>query len=159
MQCDRIGSLNAFIADAFSGPDRIALIGCGCSVATEPVAEVSHFWNISQVKCLYWTASATTIPRQALFICYLILSWFYRSLQPHLHQFSVTEGDLRTSSELILQLRTLLLVCSQCCSTMDGVNFTSLRKMRISSHLWVHWISAVILVAHKVIWLGWIWDM
>ena len=27
----------------------IALLGCGCSVATEPVADISHRWNITQV--------------------------------------------------------------------------------------------------------------
>lgn len=48
-QCNRSSSLKAFHDDVFSGPDRIALLGCGCSVATEPVAETSHYWNISQV--------------------------------------------------------------------------------------------------------------
>ena len=28
---------------------KIAVVGCGCSPATEPVAEISHHWNISQV--------------------------------------------------------------------------------------------------------------
>ena len=30
-------------------PTKLAIVGCGCSVATEPVAEISHQWNISQV--------------------------------------------------------------------------------------------------------------
>ena len=44
-------SLDAFFDDILLQPDsvKIALIGCGCSVATEPVAEISHKWNISQV--------------------------------------------------------------------------------------------------------------
>ena len=28
---------------------KLAVVGCGCSIATEPVAEISHQWNISQV--------------------------------------------------------------------------------------------------------------
>ena len=50
MQCNRRQSLDAFFDDFLqSGPVNIALVGCGCSVATEPVAEISHRWNISQV--------------------------------------------------------------------------------------------------------------
>ena len=30
-------------------PTKVALIGSGCSVATEPTAEVSQFYNITQV--------------------------------------------------------------------------------------------------------------
>ena len=32
---------------------KIAVIGCGCSVATEPVAEISHHWNITHVRCSF----------------------------------------------------------------------------------------------------------
>ena len=51
IQCNRGKSLDAFFDDVLLQPDpvKIALIGCGCSVATEPVAEISHKWNISQV--------------------------------------------------------------------------------------------------------------
>ena len=51
MQCSRGKSLDAFFDDILLQPDsvKITLIGCGCSVATEPVAEISHKWNISQV--------------------------------------------------------------------------------------------------------------
>ena len=51
MQCNRGMSLNAFLSDFLLEPDpvKIALIGCGCSVATESVAEISHLWNVSQV--------------------------------------------------------------------------------------------------------------
>ena len=51
MQCNLGKSLNAFLDDIPLQPDpvRIAIVGCGCSVATVPVAEISHKWNISQV--------------------------------------------------------------------------------------------------------------
>ena len=51
-QCNRSSALKAFSTEVFSqgiSPDPVALIGCGCSEATEAVAEISHLWNISQV--------------------------------------------------------------------------------------------------------------
>ena len=55
IQCNRGRSLDAFFDDFLLQPDsvKIALIGCGCSVATEPVAEISHKWNISQVPYMH----------------------------------------------------------------------------------------------------------
>ena len=42
-------SLDTFFEGIQSDPVKLAVVGCGCSVATEPVAEISHRWNISQV--------------------------------------------------------------------------------------------------------------
>ena len=50
LQCDRTQSFDAFYQEIQSeGPPNIALLGCGCSAASEPIAEVIHHWNISQV--------------------------------------------------------------------------------------------------------------
>ena len=49
VQCHRGRSLDTFFEGIQSDPVKLAVIGCGCSVATEPVAEISHRWNISQV--------------------------------------------------------------------------------------------------------------
>ena len=50
MLCSRTKSLDAFFSEIqASSLPKIAIIGCGCSPATEPVAEISHYWNISQV--------------------------------------------------------------------------------------------------------------
>ncbi len=49
LQCLRSESLDQFFNGIQSRPVKLALVGCGCSVATEPVAEISHRWNISQV--------------------------------------------------------------------------------------------------------------
>ena len=50
LQCSHTDSLAAFFKDISSeAVPKIAVIGCGCSVATEPVAEISHYWNIPQV--------------------------------------------------------------------------------------------------------------
>ena len=49
-QCTRTDSLDVFFEDTqLDAVPKIAVIGCGCSVATEPVAEISHHWNITQV--------------------------------------------------------------------------------------------------------------
>ena len=49
VQCHRGRSLDTFFEGIQSDPVKLAVMGCGCSVATEPVAEISHRWNISQV--------------------------------------------------------------------------------------------------------------
>ena len=64
LQCTRTGALNAFFAEFgnFSNDSEttyLSTICCGCSVATLPVAEISHYWNIPQVSrcrnfvCMY----------------------------------------------------------------------------------------------------------
>ena len=35
-----------------SQPTYVSLLCCGCSTATIPVAEVSHYWNIPQVRII-----------------------------------------------------------------------------------------------------------
>ena len=50
MQCNRTRSLDLFFATVPQAtPPVLGLLGCGCSVASEPVAEIIHYWNISQV--------------------------------------------------------------------------------------------------------------
>ena len=39
----------ALYSQLFHEPKKLAIIGSGCSVATEPATEVSHFYNITQV--------------------------------------------------------------------------------------------------------------
>ena len=50
MQCNRTRSLDLFFSTVTQAtPPVLGLLGCGCSVASEPVAEIIHHWNISQV--------------------------------------------------------------------------------------------------------------
>ena len=49
MQCNRTLAFNAFFNQVLLEPAKLALIGSGCSVATEPTAELAQFYNISQV--------------------------------------------------------------------------------------------------------------
>ena len=48
-QCNRTLSLDALYFQILREPKKLAIIGAGCSVATEPTAEVSHYYNITQV--------------------------------------------------------------------------------------------------------------
>lgn len=49
LQCQHVRALDVFFDGIQTEPVEIAVVGCGCSVATEPVAEISHRWNIPQV--------------------------------------------------------------------------------------------------------------
>ena len=49
LQCIRQASLDTFFDGILSDPVKVGVIGCGCSVATEPVAEIIHHWNIPLV--------------------------------------------------------------------------------------------------------------
>ena len=49
LQCSRIESQRVFLQQVMTGEDKVAVIGCGCSLATESVAQISRFWNITQV--------------------------------------------------------------------------------------------------------------
>ena len=49
LQCNRTVALDAFFKQIVQDPVKISWIGSGCSVATEPTAEVSHYYNITQV--------------------------------------------------------------------------------------------------------------
>ena len=49
MQCHHAEALDVFFDGIQTDPVEIAVVGCGCTVATEPVAEISHRWSIPQV--------------------------------------------------------------------------------------------------------------
>ena len=49
MQCNWINSQRTFLEQITSGQSKVALIGCGCSIATEIAAVSSNFFNITHV--------------------------------------------------------------------------------------------------------------
>ena len=51
MQCFQTASLDAFFTHFLNSSQEtyLSTLCCGCSTATIPVAEVSHYWNIPQV--------------------------------------------------------------------------------------------------------------
>lgn len=50
MQCNHQLALDQFINQVSEPPVKIAAIGGGCSLATEPTAGISHYWQIPQVQ-------------------------------------------------------------------------------------------------------------
>ena len=48
-QCNDSVATKAFLEQLLNGPAKLALIGAGCSLATEPVAELSSYFNITHV--------------------------------------------------------------------------------------------------------------
>lgn len=70
-QCDRSEALQGLFKQLLYSPTKIALIGSGCSLATGPTAEVSHFYNISQISCV--SASTEQINRERFPFYYQML--------------------------------------------------------------------------------------
>jgi len=67
-QCNRTVALDAFVKQIVQYPVKIGWIGSGCSLATEPTAEITQHYNITQVQpyyahiwehigCLWWQKS------------------------------------------------------------------------------------------------------
>lgn len=52
MQCERRSALETYfdLLNADTSQPLLALIGCGCSLATEPVAEITNFNDIVHVR-------------------------------------------------------------------------------------------------------------
>ena len=70
LQCDRTTALNALHTELLQPPTKIGIIGSGCSVATEPTAEVSHYYNLTHVSrsCTNVTMSCEE-PSSEFLIC------------------------------------------------------------------------------------------
>jgi len=49
VQCEHTTALDALHDGVLHPPTKIAVVGAGCSVATEPTAEISHYYNLIQV--------------------------------------------------------------------------------------------------------------
>ena len=49
MQCDETLSLSLFFAAVAEASPVLGVVGGGCSVASEAMAQIMHHWNISQV--------------------------------------------------------------------------------------------------------------
>ena len=51
LQCETYGTtaLDALHAELLQPPTKVGIIGSGCSLATEPTAQISHYYNITHV--------------------------------------------------------------------------------------------------------------
>lgn len=50
LQCTRKGALDPFFTQLFESPRVVAAVGAGCSIASEALAEVAHYYNFSVVR-------------------------------------------------------------------------------------------------------------
>ena len=66
-------SLRAIHVQFFNPPTKIAAIGSGCSIATEASAEVSHFYNITQVGARYIMHELVIMPVNNIYTYQLLL--------------------------------------------------------------------------------------
>ncbi|CAI7989811.1 Gamma-aminobutyric acid type B receptor subunit 1, partial [Geodia barretti] len=51
-QCNRQTALSSYFSQLKNPPIKIGWVGSGCSTATEPTAELTHFYNITQLSCV-----------------------------------------------------------------------------------------------------------
>ena len=51
-QCNRVAGLQEYFRMVNNPPVYIAAIGTGCSLSTEPIAELIHFWNLPLVRVI-----------------------------------------------------------------------------------------------------------
>ena len=49
MQCNRKQALDTFFLHLFNPPHEVAVVGAGCSVASEALAEIIPYYNLSMV--------------------------------------------------------------------------------------------------------------
>ena len=63
LQCSLVQALDQFIKQISEPPTKVAAIGAGCSLATEPTAEISHYWQIPQVFFILTAQRCTTCNR------------------------------------------------------------------------------------------------
>ena len=54
LQCDRSKSIHSFFRQILNAPTKVGWVGSGCSVATEPTAELTQFYNITQVSSIIY---------------------------------------------------------------------------------------------------------
>lgn len=79
MQCNRTTAIDSFFREMIPSPIKVGWVGSGCAVATEPTAELSQFYNITQVllllhvysQCLPTLTSHALFPYSSLVLLYL----------------------------------------------------------------------------------------
>jgi len=59
MQCDAGIGTNAMFEQLYRMPPKLLVLGAGCSAVTEATAQVSHLWNLVQVRDALSSLSAS----------------------------------------------------------------------------------------------------
>ncbi len=70
-------SLDALHQGVLSPPTKIAVIGSGCSVATEPAAEISHYYNLTQVLLFKCCRKLHIIIIKVMQVINLVIIYYY----------------------------------------------------------------------------------
>ena len=66
-------ALNALFNQIIPGPVKLAVIGSGCSVATEATADISHYYNITHVRNILY--SIRLVYDQLIIACQFLLAY------------------------------------------------------------------------------------
>ncbi|XP_011407344.1 PREDICTED: gamma-aminobutyric acid type B receptor subunit 2-like, partial [Amphimedon queenslandica] len=103
-KCDRTTSLDNFFQLINNDTTYVSLIGCGCSPATIPVAEISHYWNIPH---LAYAAGADILNDRSRFKNFFrtILSFRYSgaSLGQLMREFGWRQMAVITQDEILFR--------------------------------------------------------
>uniref|UniRef100_A0A1X7VGX3 G-protein coupled receptors family 3 profile domain-containing protein n=1 Tax=Amphimedon queenslandica TaxID=400682 RepID=A0A1X7VGX3_AMPQE len=103
-KCDRTTSLDQFFNVINSDTTIIALLGCGCSTATIPVAEISHYWNIPHIAFAASTHILNDRSRFRNFYRALISNvYFGEAVAELMVQFGWKQMGLITQDEALFQ--------------------------------------------------------
>ena len=65
--------MNALLNQIIPGPVKIAVIGSGCSVATEATADISHYFNITHVRNIHCQLYKTRLRSANNYSFYLLI--------------------------------------------------------------------------------------
>ena len=68
-------ALNTLFNQIIPGPVKIAVIGSGCSVATEATADISHYYNITHVRNILY--SIRLVYDQLTIACEFLLAYMH----------------------------------------------------------------------------------
>ena len=81
--------MNALFNQIIPGPVKIAVIGSGCSVATEATADISHYFNITHVRNILYSIRLV-YDQLILIVCQFLLA--------SMHTLSCTQISCVSSS-------------------------------------------------------------
>lgn len=103
-KCDHTTSLDQFFHLINSDTTIVALLGCGCSTATIPVAEISHYWNIPHIAFAAGTHILNDRSRFRNFYRALISHvYFGEAVAELMDQFGWKQMGLITQDEALFQ--------------------------------------------------------
>uniref|UniRef100_A0A1X7V0Z1 Receptor ligand binding region domain-containing protein n=1 Tax=Amphimedon queenslandica TaxID=400682 RepID=A0A1X7V0Z1_AMPQE len=87
----------------------LSLIGCGCNIATQPVADISHYWSIPQIE---FASSSSSLCHQTVFSLAVEMEWrqFAVLTEDNVYFTVITQqlNELFTNNEINIDSSILL---------------------------------------------------